>query len=1110
MSNNFKDISKLTPEEKRARLAELLKEKANKRLVYPLSFAQQRLWFLDQLEPGNSAYNIPAAFRLKGKLNIQALEKSIIEIQRRHKVFQTQFIAENGKPVQVINPEIFAKPSIIELQNLPESRRMNELQPLMQEQIQQPFDLSKGPLLRITLFHLDKEDHVLLLVMHHIIADGWSVGIFIQEMATLYQIFLDNSNDLPVEGVLPELKLQYGEFAVWQREWLQGERLTKQMNYWKQQLADVPVLELPTDYPRPVLQTYRGRRERIELSPELTASIKKLSLAEGATVYMTLLTTFMCLLYRYSGQEDISVGTPIANRHYENIENLIGFFVNTLVLRAHLKGNLTFQQLLSRVRQTTLAAYDHQDLPFEMLVDTLHPKRSLNRTPLFQVMFSLQNTPSQSISLPELELENIDVYNGKAKFDLTVYMWEEANKLCGVFEYNADLFKASSIKRMIQHFKNLLGGVVSQPNQKISAQPLLSSNERSQLLSEWDGGVAREEEFRSFPEVFEEVALREPDRVAVEVDGERLSYGELNARSNCLAGYLRGLGVGPEVLVGVYMERSLELLVALLGVLKSGGAYVPLDPSYPRERLSYMIEDSGLGVILTQESLVGEVPSEGVLVVSVDGRWAEISKAGFGGIEGGVDGRNLAYVIYTSGSTGRPKGVGVEHRSLMNFLEAMREEPGLGREDRVLAVTTLSFDISALELYLPLLVGGRVVLAGREVARDGRRLGELISRRGVTVMQGTPATWRLLLGSGWLGDGRLKMLCGGEALSRDLAVQLLGLGGELWNMYGPTEATVWCMVCRVEGLDEGEVYIGGPVRNLRYYVLDGNLEPVPVGVCGELYIGGLGLARGYLGRGDLTAERFLPDPFSGEAGDRMYRTGDLVRYCGGGRLEYLGRLDHQVKVRGFRIELGEIEACLRGHRGVRDAVVLVQEVGGERQLVGYVVCGGGAVPSVSELRSYLGGYLPEYMVPNSYVYLDALPLTPNGKVDRGSLPLPGGARPELSTSYVAPQNEVERVIAEIWQGVLGVEEVGIEDNFFDLGGHSLLLVQVQNKLQEHFKRDIPIIDLFKYPTVHALAKYFIDEDGESVTYQKIREQAQRQKQALAQHKKLKEVLKNDR
>jgi len=1126
MKTPAKGIANLSPEKKRALLAQLLQKKAIAPTSFPLSYPQQRLWFLDQLESKNPTYNIPAAFRLKGSLDLVVLEETLNQIQRRHKVLQTKFETVDGKPVQIIDPEMMTKLSLVKLQGHPESEREAAAWCLLEDEIQQPFELSKGPLLRSTLFRLNEEDHILLLTMHHIISDGWSMGVFKTEIVKIYQALKENR-----KPDLPDLPQQYSDFSVRQREWLKGEGLARQLSYWKKQLKGAPqTSELPVDRPRSSVQTFNGTRQSITLTKELTRSLKKLSLEHGCTLFMTLLTAFKIILYRYTDQADLSVGMPIANRDQDDIENLIGFFVNTLVLRNDLTGNPTFREMLARVRDTSLAAYDNQGMPFEKLVEELRPQRDLSRSPFFQVLFSIQNTPTKSLELPGLTIETLYAYNGKAKFDLSVYMWEKSDQLGGVFEYNTDLFMTERIERMIEHFKNLLESLVENPGQHISDLQMLTEWEKQQLLVEWNATEKDYPSEKCFHQLFESQAEQTPDSVAVEFGNKSITYGELNARANQLAHYLQKLGVGPDILVGICVERSLEMLVGLLGIMKAGGAYVPLDPSYPKERLTYMVEDAEPRVLLTQNSLretiFEEAKSEertaksgtshfsllASRVLCLDSDWQEIAKESELNPETGTQSTNLAYVIYTSGSTGKPKGVAIQHQTLVNFLNSMREEPGLTREDVLLAVTTLSFDIAGLELYLPLLVGSRVILASGEVASDGSLLSSLLTESGATVMQATPATWRLLIDSGWQGSDKLKMLCGGEALPRELANRLLETGGSLWNMYGPTETTIWSSVFQLES-KEGLVPVGPSIANTQIYILDKTLQPVPVGVFGQLHIGGDGLGRGYLKRPDLTAEKFIPNPFA-DNGSRLYRTGDLARYLPNGSLELQGRLDHQVKIRGFRIELGEIEATLAQHPGIDEVVVVTREDEStpqqtEKYLAAYVIFKTTKTPTVSELRRFLMEALPDYMVPTSFVYLDAFPLTPNGKVDRKALPAPDGVRPELESAFVAPQNEIERSISGVWQEVLGVQKVGVDDNFFDLGGHSLLLVQVQSKFKKIFERDISIIELFKYPTINTLVKSFSAEKDESVDFLKIHEKAKKQKDALTRQRKLKEVKKND-
>jgi amino acid adenylation domain-containing protein len=899
----------------------------------PLSFSQQRLWFLDRFEPGSPFYNIPSAVRLTGELDVAALERSLREIVRRHETLRTTFREAGGEPAQVIDPDLSLELPVVDLGGLPAAEREAEALRLAREEAQRPFDMARGPLLRATLLKLAPQEHVVLLVMHHVVSDGWSMGVFYRELAALYQGFAGGG-----PAPLPELPVQYADYAAWQRDWLRGEVLERQLAYWKERLAGAPAaLEMPTDRPRPPVQTVRGATEPFLISGPLLARLKALCQREGCTLYMALLAAFQTLLHRYSGQEDVCVGSPVAGRTRPELEGLIGFFVNTLVLRGDLSGDPTFRELLGRAREVCLGAYAHQDLPFELLVEALQPQRDLSRTPLFQVMFILQNTPLPSLDLPGLSLSPLEADSGTAKFDLLLALAETEQGLAGNLEYNTDLFEAATARRLLGHFRNLLEAAVADPARRLSELPLLTEAERRQVLGEWSWTEAVRPEAQTVHRLFELQAEQTPEAVALVFEGEQLTYRELNARANRLAHSLRDLGVGPEVLVGICLERSADMVVALLAVLKAGGAYVPLDPAYPQERLAFMLTDAGVPLVLTQESLAAGFSGHGAWPVCVDTDAGAIARQSDDNLPPLAGAEHLAYVIYTSGSTGRPKGVQITHGSLVNFLTSMRRRPGLGARDTLLAVTTLSFDIAALEIFLPLSVGARVEVVGREVAQDGARLAKSLAVSGATVMQATPATWRLLLEAGWLCGPGLKILCGGEPLTPELAQQLLARGASVWNLYGPTETTVWSTVHQVDGRD-GPVPIGRPIANTRVHVVDARGQPVPPGVAGELLIGGAGLARDYRGRPELTAEKFIPDPFSGRPGARLYRTGDLARWLPGGELECLGRVDHQVKIRGFRIEPGEIETALGRHPAVRQAAVIAREdTPGDRRLVAYVV-----------------------------------------------------------------------------------------------------------------------------------------------------------------------------
>ena len=1061
---------------------------------YPLSFAQERIWFLYRYEPESAEYNVPQAFRLRGELDPDRLRRALSRLVARHELLRAVFRQEGEVPRQVIHepgdPRV--EPGLPLEDVSGEEHPEAAARARATEDAGEPFDLTTGPLVRARLYRLGPASHLLYLNVHHIAYDGWSQGILVEELAKLYEAAAPDGGE-----TLPPLPIQYLDFGVWQRERLSGSALTEHVEFWRPRLGDTPVLELPTDRPRPPLKTYGGATHTFELPADLSKRVRDFAATTGTTPFIVLMAAYRALLARHSGQGDFGLGTLIANRLRREAEGLIGFFANTLVMRTDASDDPSFRALVGRERESALDAYSRQELPFEKLVEELSPPRDLSRTPLFQAMFILQNAPSgkSGLEIAGLEIEPVGVDSRTAKTDLTLYMTDHPERLAGFFEYNVDLFDAPTIARMADRFRRLLAGAVAEPDLPISELPLLTDEERRTVVEEWNrterelplGG-----ESATVDSLFRERAAADPSAEAVSFQGESLTYGELAKRASALAGHLRrrfaARGAGPEPLVGVHLERSLDMVVAVLGVMESGAAYVPLDPEYPSDRIAYMLEASGLGVVISQEKLVEklELPEPGAgrtvpEVVRIDTDWAAIAAAGESDADP-VPVRSpdaLAYVIFTSGSTGKPKGVQVAHRSVVNFLRSMATRPGFEAGDTLLAVTTLSFDIAGLELYLPLTVGGRVVVASRDTAQAGEQLLAKIAEVAPTVMQATPATWRLLLEAGLSGpSGAMprKLLCGGEALPRELADRLLGHGAELWNMYGPTETTIWSAVLRVEEGKE-QVPVGPPIDNTALYVLDRRLQPAPVGVPGELLIGGRGLARGYLGRPALTAERFLPDPFSGRPGARMYRTGDLVHWRPDGTVAFLGRIDHQVKVRGFRIELGEIESVLASHPKVKQAVVIVREDRpGDKRLAAYTTAdeavtgtGDEAKPAtVGELRAHLKERLPDYMVPPIFIALDKMPLTPNGKVDRKALPAPDRNRPELGEEYVAPRNPTEAALAAIWSETLGLERIGVNDDFFELGGDSLMVIKVVSKANKQ-ELGITTKQVFQNRTIAELA-----------------------------------------
>ena len=923
---------------------------------YELSFAQQRLWFLHQLQLDDAAYNVPMAVRLRGQLDILAFERTLAEIVRRHEVLRTTFVEIDGQAMQVINPATAVALPVIDLSDIEESEREAEAGQLITAEAARAFDLTDGPLLRASLLKLSEQEHIAVMTMHHIVIDAWSLGLLVREVVALYAAYAQGK-----ASPLPELSVQYVDFAHWQQQWLQGEALETQLDYWKKQLAGAPAaLDLPTDRPRPAVQTQRGAQESLWLSVDLSRALNELSRREGVTLFMTLLAAWQVLLSRYANQTDIVIGTDVANRNHSETEDLVGFFSNMLVMRTDLSGNPRFSMLLQRVREMCLNAFAHQNAPFERLVEELQPKRDLSRSPIFQVTFILQNAPTSALELAGVTLSAVDVDNKTAKFDIALLMREEAGGfLSGTLEYNSDLFDAATIKRLAKHFESLLEGIVQTPQQRVQDLPLLTSSEHEKVIEQWNDTATDFPENNTFPQLFEAQVERTPDAIAVEFEQETLTYGELNSRANQLAHYLLSIGVTTETLVGICMERSIEMLTAVLGVMKAGASYVPLDPAYPAQRLSYVIEDSGLTVLLTQQHLLPHLPpsltsAPELKLLCLDADREAISRHCDQSPtpSSSAAASQLAYTIYTSGSTGQPKGVQISHRALVNFLTSMQEEPGITASDVLLSVTTLSFDIAGLELYLPLMTGARLVIVSRETAIDGRLLARALDRSQASIMQATPATWRLLLEAQWAGSEGLKMLCGGEALTGELAQRLLERGSSLWNMYGPTETTIWSTIKEVREVRGGIVEIGRPIANTQTYILNSHLQPVPVRVAGELYIGGAGLAQGYLKRPELTAERFIPDPYGEELGARLYRTGDVARYLANGEIEYVGRVDNQVKVRGHRIELGEIEAALVGHGLVSEAVVVARgEGGGEQQLVAYLVSGEETTASAAQERA---------------------------------------------------------------------------------------------------------------------------------------------------------------
>ncbi|EKI0103538.1 non-ribosomal peptide synthase/polyketide synthase [Pseudomonas aeruginosa] len=1042
----------------------------------PLSYAQERQWFLWQMDPQSAAYNIPSALRLRGELDVEALSASLGAIVERHQSLRTVFVED--EQLDGFRQQVLASVDVpVPVTLAGDDDAQAQIRAFVESETQQPFDLRNGPLLRARLLRLAADDHVLTLTIHHVAADGWSMRVLVEELIALY-----GARRQGVEATLPDLPIQYADYAIWQRHWLEAGERERQLEYWMARLGGgQSVLELPTDRQRPALPSYRGARHELQLPQALGRQLQALAQREGTTLFMLLLASFQALLHRYSGQDEIRVGVPVANRNRVETERLIGFFVNTQVLRADLDTQMPFLDLLQQTRVAALGAQSHQDLPFEQLVEALQPERSLSHSPLFQAMYNHQNLGSagrQSLAaqLPGLSVEDLSWGAHSAQFDLTLDTYESEQGVHAEFTYATDLFEAATVERLARHWRNLLEAVVAEPRRRLGDLPLLDAEERATLLQRSRLPASEYPAGQGVHRLFEAQAGLTPDAPALLFGEERLSYAELNALANRLAWRLREEGVGSDVLVGIALERGVPMVVALLAVLKAGGAYVPLDPQYPADRLQYMIDDSGLRLLLSQQSVLARLPqSDGLQSLLLDDleRLVHGYPAENPDLPEAPD--SLCYAIYTSGSTGQPKGVMVRHRALTNFVCSIARQPGMLARDRLLSVTTFSFDIFGLELYVPLARGASMLLASREQAQDPEALLDLVERQGVTVLQATPATWRMLCDSERVDLLRgCTLLCGGEALAEDLAARMRGLSASTWNLYGPTETTIWsARFCLGE---EARPFLGGPLENTGLYILDSEMNPCPPGVAGELLIGGDGLARGYHRRPGLTAERFLPDPFAAD-GSRLYRTGDLARYRADGVIEYLGRIDHQVKIRGFRIELGEIETRLLEQDSVREAVVVAQPGVAGPSLVAYLVPTEAALVDAesarqqelrSALKNSLLAVLPDYMVPAHMLLLENLPLTPNGKINRKALPLPDASA--VRDAHVAPEGELERAMAAIWSEVLKLGHIGRDDNFFELGGHSLLVTQVVSRVRRRLDLQVPLRTLFEHSTLRAYAQ----------------------------------------
>jgi amino acid adenylation domain-containing protein len=1046
----------------------------------PLAPSQHQVWLHTQMAGAAPLYNEPFTLHYRGELDRDALERSLGEILRRHEIWRTTFASIDGQVVQAVHPGLTVAMPFSDLTALGRSERDKEALRIATADAQRPFDLGVGPLLRTHLIKLADDYHRLSITGHHLILDGVGIfGVLLPELAAIYNAF---AQGLP--SPLPEPAYQYADYAIWEKRMLENDSAARQMDYWRRNLAgELPILELPTDRPHPAIASYRGSLETFAFTAEMSEAIKQASAAEGVTPYMLLLAAFQTLLHRYSGQEDILVGGPTDGRRRPEFAGMLGFFVHTVVFRSRPKGDRTFREYLAEVKDSVLGALGASDVPFDQLVREINPRRDASRHPLFQVLFASERPPV--VSDPRWDLTRLDVPTGASKVDLYVGLDERPEGFTGRILYNSDIFDAPTIQRMAGNWITLLEGVLENPGATLSELPLLTAEE-TRLMEQWNCTL-RPVPHATVSQMFEDRAAQNPRAVAVECNGVWLTYRELNQKANRLARRLREAGAGPDTLVGLCVERSCDMVVALMAILKAGAAYLPLDPALPKERFRMIVEDAKAPIVVTERSRAADLTapllhsrgSEGLAALeggSKVGAGSESTGVGpamvftdegsgaNGNLEPLAKPENLAYVLYTSGSTGRPKGVEIPHSALVNFVESIRRDPGFTAADTLLAVTTLSFDIAAVDMFLPLVTGGRLVLASHEDARDPVRLAELIREIAPSVMQATPATWRAVIEAGWSGDPRMKIQSSGEAMPRDLAQQLLPRCAGLWNMYGPTETTIWSTGHKVES-GTGPVSIGRPIANTQVHVLDQQRNMVPPGVAGDLYIGGAGLARGYLRRDELTAERFAETAYG-----RLYRTGDRARWRADGTLDFLGRSDNQMKIRGFRVEPEEIEAALLEHPEVRGAAVRAwPDASGHLSLTAYVVSS--TRPSV---RAFLDQKLPEYMVPPRVVWMEALPLTPSGKVDRNRLPQPDPE--EYRSLSPAPSSDMERRVAAVWEAVLEQKGIGVRDNFFELGGHSLLVAKLLRRVEAEFGVRLSMASVFQAPTIQQFAELLNCQD----------------------------------
>ncbi len=1077
--------------------------KASKKDVQgiPLSFSQQSMWFYSQITKANPVFNISNAVKMSGTLHKEILIKSLKEVIARHESLRTTFKNVDGSPVQVINPSVEVTLPEMDLRHIPQKEQEQYLNKCLKEEARFIFNLEKGPLFRFCLFVTGENEYVYSMVIHHIISDAWSNAIFVGELFRFYEAILKGEN-----LKLPELPIQYSDYSFWERDWLKGEALEELMSYWRKQLANPITIQLPTDFPRPKVQTYEGGFEPLSISKSLTERLKAICNKEGTTLFMIILAAFQTLLYRYSNQTDIFTGTVVANRNRNEVKELVGFFMNTLVLRSDFDGNPSFIEVLRKLKNMTLDAYTYQELPFDKLLEELKPERDVSRTPLFQTMLIFHNTQKVELELPGLKMKQIDVESGMAPFDLRLQLAEAEDEIKGGFDYNSALFKNSTIKRLGVHLLNVLEAISLVPEEKVSDIVLLTQEEQNQILMEFNSTKGDYPRDRLIHEFFEENAFNYPENVAAIFENQHLTYLELNEKSNQLARLLRAKGVQRDSIIGIMLERSIEMIIGIMAIEKAGGAYLPIDPHYPKDRINYILEDSGVNLLLSHRKFSSIEVNENINRIFLEDQ--SLYEGDSSNLQRITEPQNLSYVIYTSGSTGKPKGTLIEHHSLVNRLNWMQKRYPIGSKDIILQKTPFTFDVSLWEMFWWSMKGARVCFLEPGAEKDPGMIVKAIEKNAITVLHFVPSMLNSFLE--YINDtGEVERIASlkqvfasGEALTPAqvrLFKRLLAKNGtKLANLYGPTEATVdvsYFDCITTEDLDI--IPIGKPIDNIKLYIMDNKMHLQPIGVAGELCIAGEGLARGYLNRPELTDDKFVPNTL--EPNKKLYRTGDLARWREDGNIEYLGRMDFQVKIRGLRIELGEIERVLQDNPAVKECIVTAWEKqSGNMHLVGYIVREKGMDVESGELQAFLEKALPEYMVPRIYVYVDTMPLSTNGKVNRKALPVPVL---DSKTEFVAPRNEVENILTNIWKEELGIENVGVNDNFFEIGGHSLLLTRVHSRLNKQFQREFSLIDLFTHSTISALAKY-VTADNEKETFLMNDDRIKKQKEAKRMRKQM--------